>query len=88
MDQTANTDSFVEVSGMLKALAREPHKNMQRPPLLNLLGEIELPKLQTGSSIMPGKINPVILEAAIQAGMKAIANDTSSPRRRRAALSR
>jgi aspartate ammonia-lyase len=43
--------------------------------LLNLLGEIELPELQVGSSIMPGKVNPVALEAAIQVGLKVMAND-------------
>jgi aspartate ammonia-lyase len=75
LDQTANMDSFVEVSGTLKALAANLIKICNDLRILNLLGEIELPKLQTGSSIMPGKINPVILEAAIQAGMKAIAND-------------
>jgi aspartate ammonia-lyase len=39
------------------------------------LGEIELPKLQAGSSIMPGKVNPVMLEAAMQAAIKVLAND-------------
>jgi aspartate ammonia-lyase len=43
--------------------------------LLHLLGEIDLPKLQPGSSIMPGKVNPVMLEAAIQVGLKVMAND-------------
>ena len=38
-------------------------------------GEIHLPELQAGSSIMPGKINPVLAEAAIQTGIKVIAND-------------
>jgi aspartate ammonia-lyase len=42
---------------------------------MNFLGEIRLPQLQAGSSIMPGKVNPVLAEAAIQVGMKVIAND-------------
>jgi len=76
VDQTANSDSFVEVSGILKAQAVNLVKISNDLRLLNLLGEIELPKVQVGSSIMPGKINPVILEAAIQAGLKAIAADS------------
>ena len=43
--------------------------------LLGLLGEVRIPGLQAGSSIMPGKVNPVLLEAAIQVGMKVMAND-------------
>ena len=38
-------------------------------------GEIKLPAVQAGSSIMPGKVNPVILESVIQAGLKVKAND-------------
>ena len=75
LDATANTDCFVEVSGILKAHASNLIKISNDLRLMNLLGEIELPKVQAGSSIMPGKVNPVILEAAIQAGIKAIAND-------------
>ncbi len=75
LDATANTDTFVEVSGILKAHAANLIKISNDLRLMNLLGEIGLPKAQAGSSIMPGKVNPVILEAAIQAGTKAIAND-------------
>ncbi|MCK4518832.1 MAG: aspartate ammonia-lyase, partial [Candidatus Omnitrophica bacterium] len=75
VDQTANSDSFVEVSGILKAHAQNLIKIANDLRLLHLFKEIELPKAQTGSSIMPGKINPVIMEAAIQAGLKVIAND-------------
>ncbi|MFZ2384650.1 MAG: aspartate ammonia-lyase [Candidatus Omnitrophota bacterium] len=75
VDQTANSDSFVEVSGILKAHASNLIKISRDLRLLNLLGEISLPQLQPGSSIMPGKSNPVIPEAAAQAGMKVIAND-------------
>jgi aspartate ammonia-lyase len=75
VDQTANSDSLAEVSGILKVQAVNLVKISNDLRLLNLLGEIELPKEQVGSSIMPGKINPVILEAVIQAGTKAIADD-------------
>lgn len=73
--ETANADSFVEVSGIMKAHATNLIKIANDLRLLNSLGEIKLPKVQAGSSIMPGKVNPVILEAAMQTGMKVIAND-------------
>ena len=75
VDQTANIDLFVEVSGILKAHASNLIKIANDLRLLHLLGEIELPAVQVGSSVMPGKVNPVVLEAAIQAGIKVIAND-------------
>ena len=75
VDATANADVFVEVSGILKAHASNLVKIANDLRLMNLLGEIQLPQLQAGSSIMPGKINPVILEAMIQAGLKVMAND-------------
>ncbi len=73
--ETANADPFVEISGILKAHASNLAKIANDLRLLNLLGEIKVPGLQAGSSIMPGKINPVIMEAAIQAAIKAMAND-------------
>ena len=75
LDATANTDPFVEVSGILKAHAGSLVKIANDLRLLHLLGEIDLPALQPGSSIMPGKVNPVLLEAAVQAGLKVMAND-------------
>jgi len=75
LDATANTDPFVEVSGILKAHASNLIKIANDLRLLHFLGEIELPKLQPGSSIIPGKVNPVMLEAAIQSGLKVMAND-------------
>ena len=75
MGETANADPFVEVSGILKAHAANVMKICNDLRLLNFLGEIRLPRLQAGSSIMPGKINPVMLEAAMQAGTKVMAND-------------
>jgi len=74
--ETANADSFVEVSAILKAHAVNLIKIANDLRLMNFLGEIRLPELQAGSSIMPGKVNPVLAEAAIQTGLKVIANDT------------
>ena len=73
--ETAFADSFVEVSGILKAHACNLIKIANDLRLLNLLGEIKLPAVQAGSSIMPGKVNPVILEAVIQAAVEAKASD-------------
>ena len=75
LDQTANADCFVEVSGILKAHAASLVKICGDLRLLGLLGEVRVPGVQAGSSIMPGKVNPVLLEAGIQAGMKVMAND-------------
>lgn len=75
MGETANADAFAEVSGILKAHAVNLIKIADDLRLMNFLGEIRLPQLQAGSSIMPGKVNPVVPEAAMQVGMKVIAND-------------
>ena len=75
IDATANADAFVEVSGILKAHASNLVKIANDLRLMNLLGEIQLPRLRTGSSVIPGKINPVLLEAVMQAGLKVMAND-------------
>ncbi len=73
--ETMNADVFVEVSGILKAHAVNILKMTGDLRLLNMLGEIRLPAVQAGSSIMPGKVNPVIFEAAAQAALKVCAND-------------
>jgi aspartate ammonia-lyase len=70
MDPTANNDVFIEVSGMLDSHASNIIKIATDLRFLHYLGEISLPPVQAGSSIMPGKVNPVILESAIQACMK------------------
>ena len=75
IDATANADAFVEVSGILKASAANLSKIAGDLRLLHFLGEIALPPLQAGSSIMPGKINPVMTEAVMQVGMAVRAND-------------
>ncbi|MGQ8336759.1 aspartate ammonia-lyase [Sunxiuqinia sp. A32] len=74
MENTQNTDVFVEVSGILKACASNLIKVSNDLRLMSSgpaagLGEINLPAMQSGSSIMPGKVNPVIPEAVIQSAM-------------------
>ena len=80
MDITQNNDVFVEVSGLLKALAVNLSKIAGDLRLMNSgprggLGEISLAPLQAGSTIMPGKVNPVIPEMVIQVSIKVMAND-------------
>ncbi len=78
-DATSNLDSFVEVHATLKAHAVNLEKMTNDIRLLssNLVNqnEISIPKKQTGSSIMPGKINPVIVEFVISVAHKIYAND-------------
>jgi fumarate hydratase, class II len=75
-------DASVELSGQLKTLACSLMKIandlrwMNSGPLAGL-GEIELPALQPGSSIMPGKVNPVIPEAVTMVCAQVIGNDTT-----------
>lgn len=80
MDPNQNQDVFVEVSGMLKTAAVNLAKIANDLRLMSSgpvggLGEIQLPGLQAGSSLMPGKVNPVIPEAVRQAAYQVIAND-------------
>lgn len=82
MDITQNNDVFVEVSGLIKALAVNLMKIANDLRLMNSgpnggLGEVILPKVQQGSTIMPGKVNPVMAEMMMQCAMKVIANDTA-----------
>jgi aspartate ammonia-lyase len=82
VDATQNADSFVEVSGILKAHAVNLFKISSDLRLLASgprtgLGELRLPAVQAGSSIMPGKVNPVICEAVGQAAMLVIGNDAT-----------
>jgi fumarate hydratase class II len=75
-------DACVEVSGALKTIASSLMKIANDLRLLSSgpftgLGEIELPALQPGSSIMPGKVNPVIPEAVNLAASQIIGNDTA-----------
>ncbi|MBM4041667.1 MAG: aspartate ammonia-lyase [Planctomycetes bacterium] len=80
VEATQNADVFVEVSGILKACAASLLKVAGDLRLLSSgpeagLGEIRLPQRQAGSSIMPGKVNPVIPEAVSQAAMLVMSND-------------
>jgi aspartate ammonia-lyase len=75
IEATANADCFVEVSGILNAAAVNLIKVSDDLRRLAMLGEIKLPAVQAGSSIMPGKVNPVILESVIQIGIKVKANN-------------
>lgn len=82
MDITQNNDVFVEVSGLLKALAVTLMKISNDLRLMNSgpyggLSEIKLPPMQQGSSIMPAKVNPVIPEMVMQVSMRVIANDSA-----------
>ncbi len=76
----ASQDAAVEVSGSLKTLAVSLKKIANDIRLLSCgpragIAEINIPSLQPGSSIMPGKVNPVIPEMVIQTGAQVIAND-------------
>jgi aspartate ammonia-lyase len=80
VEATQNADVFVEVSGILKACAVSLIKVASDLRLMASgpdggLHEIVLPARQAGSSIMPGKVNPVIPEAVTQAAMKVMGND-------------
>ena len=80
IDATNNTDGFVDVSSALKNTAlvlikmANDFRLMASGPRCGL-GEITLPKRQPGSSIMPGKVNPVIAEVLDQACYQVIGND-------------
>ncbi len=79
---TQNNDSFVEVSGILNACASNLLKVCSDLRLMSSgphagFGEINLPPRQAGSSLMPGKINPVIPEAVSQAAMSIMANNST-----------
>ena len=80
IDATQNADVFVEVSGLLKALAVNLSKISHDLRLLSSgprsgLAELRLPERQAGSSIMPGKVNPIIPEAVNQICFHVMAAD-------------
>jgi fumarate hydratase, class II len=75
-------DALVETSGTLRTVAAGLNKIANDLRLMNSgpragLGEIRLPELQPGSSIMPGKVNPVIPEAVCQVAAQVIGNDAA-----------
>lgn len=81
-ESLSTQDAMVELSGQMKVIAVSLMKIandlrwMNSGPLAGL-GEIELPALQPGSSIMPGKVNPVIPEATAMVAAQVIGNDAT-----------
>ncbi|GAA7646342.1 aspartate ammonia-lyase [Helicobacter pylori] len=82
IEATQSTGAYVQVSGVLKRIAVKLSKVCNDLRLLSSgpragLNEINLPKMQPGSSIMPGKVNPVIPEVVNQVCFAVIGNDLS-----------
>jgi aspartate ammonia-lyase len=80
IDATQNTDAYTQVSAALKVCAINMSKIANDLRLLSSgpragIGEITLPALQPGSSIMPGKVNPVMCELVNQVSFQVIGND-------------
>ncbi len=78
----ANRDGLVELHAALKGVAVSLTKIANDLVLMGSgprtgLGELQLPELQKGSSIMPGKVNPVIPEVVVQVAAQVIGNDTA-----------
>ncbi len=78
----ANRDGLVELHGALKVVAVSLTKIANDLVMMGSgprtgLGELALPELQKGSSIMPGKVNPVIPEVVLQVAAQVIGNDTA-----------
>jgi len=82
IEATQDCGAFVQVSGVLKRVAVKLSKSCNDLRLLSSgpragLGEINLPAMQAGSSIMPGKVNPVIPEVVNQIAFEVIGNDVT-----------
>lgn len=80
VEATQNADVLVEVSGILKACAANLLKTASDLRLLASgpdagFGELHLPPRQAGSSLMPGKVNPVVPEAVSQVALRVMAHD-------------
>lgn len=78
----ANRDALVELSGALKVIAVSLTKIANDIALMGSgpragIGELFLPELQKGSSIMPGKVNPVLPEVVLQVSAQVIGNDAA-----------
>jgi fumarate hydratase class II len=78
----ANRDALVELSGALKVIAVSLTKIANDIALMGSgpragIGELFLPELQKGSSIMPGKVNPVMCEVVLQVSAQVIGNDAA-----------
>jgi fumarate hydratase, class II len=81
-ESNGNRDALVELSGALKVIAVSVTKIANDLALMGSgpragIGELLLPELQKGSSIMPGKVNPVIPEVVMQVAAQVIGNDTA-----------
>ncbi|MFJ6719235.1 MULTISPECIES: aspartate ammonia-lyase [unclassified Streptomyces] len=82
VEATQDCGAFVQMSGVLKRIAVKLSKTCNDLRLLSSgpragLGEINLPPVQAGSSIMPGKVNPVIPEVVNQVAFEVIGNDVT-----------
>jgi aspartate ammonia-lyase len=82
VEATQDAGAFVQLSGVLKRIAVKLSKVCNDLRLLSSgpragLGEINLPPVQAGSSIMPGKVNPVIPEVVNQIAFEVIGNDVT-----------
>jgi aspartate ammonia-lyase len=82
VEATQDCGAFVQLSGVLKRVASKLSKTCNDLRLLSSgpragLGEINLPAMQAGSSIMPGKVNPVIPEVVNQIAFEVIGNDVT-----------
>jgi aspartate ammonia-lyase len=82
IEATQDAGAFVQLSGVLKRVAVKLSKTCNDLRLLSSgpragLGEINLPPVQAGSSIMPGKVNPVIPEVVNQIAFEVIGNDVT-----------
>jgi aspartate ammonia-lyase len=82
VEATQDAGVFVQISGVLKRIAVKLSKVCNDLRLLSSgpragLGEINLPPVQAGSSIMPGKVNPVIPEVVNQIAFEVIGNDVT-----------
>uniref|UniRef100_A0A7C5Y3P8 Aspartate ammonia-lyase n=1 Tax=Fervidobacterium nodosum TaxID=2424 RepID=A0A7C5Y3P8_9BACT len=80
IDATQNVDVFSEIHGLLKSLAVNLYKISNDIRLLGsgpntAIGELELPKVQVGSTIMPGKVNPVVPEYVMQLSLTVFGHD-------------
>jgi aspartate ammonia-lyase len=82
VEATQDAGAFVQLSGVLKRVAVKLSKTCNDLRLLSSgpragLGEINLPPVQAGSSIMPGKVNPVVPEVVNQVAFEVIGNDVT-----------
>ncbi len=82
VEATQDAGAFVQLSGVLKRIAVKLSKTCHDLRLLSSgpragIGEITLPAVQAGSSIMPGKVNPVIPEVVNQIAFEVIGNDVT-----------